>query len=277
MSFREILVHVPSFRAWPKHVGYAARFAAHFDAHLTGLFALEPYATTDVLGAPSVANALHQQIERELSDAHAAGVAFAEHVQTLGVNRSEWKIAEGEVPRVLTYAGAWHDLLVLGPARESFRSSPSLVAQCLVDSNMPCLVVPEGAVDKPMALGTIAVAWNGSIEAMRAIHSALPLLAQARRVVVLWGHQRDYLTWMPRLPSFDLDMYLSRHDIKIERRNVETSDADAGIAVFDQAEKEKADLVVMGAYGRSRFSEWVLGGATRYALWDGRIPLFLRH
>jgi nucleotide-binding universal stress UspA family protein len=38
-----------------------------------------------------------------------------------------------------------------------------------------------------------------------------------------------------------------------------------------------ADLLVMGAYGRSRFSEWALGGATRQVLNRAHLPVFMRH
>jgi nucleotide-binding universal stress UspA family protein len=33
----------------------------------------------------------------------------------------------------------------------------------------------------------------------------------------------------------------------------------------------------MGAYGRTRFSEWVFGGATRQVVAEAELPVLLRH
>ena len=53
------------------------------------------------------------------------------------------------------------------------------------------------------------------------------------------------------------------------------ADADAGKAILKLAEDGKIDLIVMGAFGRSRFREWVLGGATRHVLEDMTVPVFM--
>jgi nucleotide-binding universal stress UspA family protein len=47
--------------------------------------------------------------------------------------------------------------------------------------------------------------------------------------------------------------------------------------VADYALEIEADLLVMGAYGHSRFREFVLGGATRKILSDPPLPVFLSH
>lgn len=52
---------------------------------------------------------------------------------------------------------------------------------------------------------------------------------------------------------------------------------DAGPALMEAAHLQRADLLVMGGYGRSRFSEWMFGGATRHVLGQSSLPLLLRH
>jgi nucleotide-binding universal stress UspA family protein len=39
----------------------------------------------------------------------------------------------------------------------------------------------------------------------------------------------------------------------------------------------QADMIVMGAYGHSRFREAILGGATRNMLEQSSVPVFLAH
>lgn len=45
----------------------------------------------------------------------------------------------------------------------------------------------------------------------------------------------------------------------------------------DYVAKCGSDLLVMGAYGRSRVREFILGGATEHMLHDPKAPLFLVH
>jgi nucleotide-binding universal stress UspA family protein len=54
-------------------------------------------------------------------------------------------------------------------------------------------------------------------------------------------------------------------------------DDDAGEAILKLAKDNKSDLIVMGAFGRSRFREWILGGATRHVLENMTVPVFMAH
>jgi len=146
----------------------------------------------------------------------------------------------------------------------------------IVRAALPCLVVPPGAPD-PSTFNCIALAWNGSQEALRAIHSARPLLARAKRVILLAGRRRDPLSEIGWRPPFDILSYLRRHGIVPEQREISADENGAGAALLDAAAALHADLLVMGAYGRNRFSEWIFGGATRHVLGHAGIPVFMRH
>lgn len=142
-------------------------------------------------------------------------------------------------------------------------------------THLPSIVVPRGW--QAARLECIALAWNGSAESLRAMHAALPLLHRARRVVLLDGGERDLGIESGWNPRFDVQSYLRRHAVAIEHQVIATDDRHAGDALLDAALKAQADLLVMGAFGRPRISEWVLGGATRKVLADATIPVFLRH
>ncbi len=71
--------------------------------------------------------------------------------------------------------------------------------------------------------------------------------------------------------------YLDRHGIAAELVAFDLGDDEAGAAILTFAEGGKADLLVMGAFGRSRFKEWVLGGATRLVLERMTLPVFMAH
>ncbi|VAW02683.1 Universal stress protein family protein, partial [hydrothermal vent metagenome] len=44
-----------------------------------------------------------------------------------------------------------------------------------------------------------------------------------------------------------------------------------------QARDIDADMIVMGAYGHSRFREAIFGGATRYMLEKATVPMLMAH
>jgi nucleotide-binding universal stress UspA family protein len=96
-------------------------------------------------------------------------------------------------------------------------------------------------------------------------------------VSVLDGHPRDSHPASWRLPPLDIAAYLIRHGITAELVAFDVGDDEAGAATLTFAEGAKADLLVMGAFGRSRFKEWVLGGATREVLERMALPVFMAH
>ncbi|HVJ61947.1 MAG TPA: universal stress protein, partial [Tahibacter sp.] len=94
---------------------------------------------------------------------------------------------------------------------------------------------------------------------------------------VLSGEIRDPFSEIGWLPSFDLRSYFSRMAISADFKSIDASGASAGQALLDAAAANDATLLVMGAYGRTRFSEWIFGGATRHALAHASLPVLLRH
>jgi nucleotide-binding universal stress UspA family protein len=213
---------------------------------------------------------------RELeAEAETAGGAFERRAIELGVQRAAWQIAEGYVPNVLAHLGNWHDLLVLGRDERQPWSTPPMLGSIVLGSHLPCIVVPPG--ESRPSLDTVVVAWNASQEAVRAIHAALPLLERAKRIVVLRGRPREQFSEIGWRPEFDLSHYFERVALAAEFRAFDVDGDDAGIRILEAATAARADLLVMGAYGRTRFSEWVFGGATRRVLSDAQLPVFLRH
>jgi nucleotide-binding universal stress UspA family protein len=273
----DILVHANSFATWSHAVEYAAKLAAAQSASLTAVYVYpSPLHMMPAYGAPALLATIVEQSRRIEQESLAAESRFTVWANGLGVTRAAWHVAEGFVPEALAHIGNWHDLLVLERNDEIPWESAGDLGSMVVRVGLPCLVVPRGAPD-PAAFDCIALAWNGSQEALRAIHAARPLLARAKRVVLLTGRRRDPLSEVGWRPPFDILSYLHRHGISPERREITADDTDAGAALLDSAAALHADLLVMGAYGRNRFSEWIFGGATRHVLGHAAIPVFMRH
>jgi nucleotide-binding universal stress UspA family protein len=273
---RDILSYADNFTAWASSMEYAGRLAALLDARLTGVFVCpSPMGAMPPYDAPQLLSAVIEEIREIEGLAHDASPSFQQRARELGVRKAAWQVAEGHVPDVLAHLGNWHDLLVLGrEPRQPWGTAPML-GSIVLGSHLPCLIVPPG-VSQPK-FDTIVVAWNGSPEAIRAIHAATPLLTRAKRIVVLRGRPREQFSELGWRPEFDLSSYFAREDLHVEMLGFNASDEEAGAALLAVAESQRADLLVMGGYGRTRFSEWVFGGATRHVLSEASLPVLMRH
>lgn len=149
------------------------------------------------------------------------------------------------------------------------------IEAALFEGQTPVLVVPDGAT--PLAdARTISVAWNESAEALVAVRAALPMLKNADlvRVVVVnppaHGPNRSD-------PGGMLSQFLSRHGVKVEIDVLSKTLPRVSDVIMRHAKDTECQLVVMGAYGHSRFREAILGGATRNMLEQAEIPVFMAH
>lgn len=273
----DLLTYCESFRQWPASVGYAARLAAAFDSQLTGMYVcaapasmLSPYDTPQLMTEVLLAT---RQIEE---DAYASGPFFEAFARERGATRASWLVGEGDTPSSLGLASSCHDALVIGRTPYSPWGSLSAVGSIVLGTDIPCIIIPENQPDE-VSLDCVAIAWNGSVEAMRATHAALPILRRARKVSVLHGEQRPPANMASWKPQFSLSNYLSSHGIQSESVFLPEPSATTGAMLLDSAREAGANMLVMGAYGHTRFSEWVLGGATRAVLEHISLPVFMRH
>lgn len=141
----------------------------------------------------------------------------------------------------------------------------------LLHSGRPVLLAPP--VPQEDFGGRIAIAWDGSAEAARAVGAALPFLAAADTVTAI-SVAEDGKT---EAPLEALARYLSWHGIQADTRNVAQGSVTIGEALLGAVRHDSADFLVMGAYSHSRVRELVFGGATRYILDDSAMPVLMTH
>jgi nucleotide-binding universal stress UspA family protein len=138
----------------------------------------------------------------------------------------------------------------------------------------PVLIVPSGT--EWLKLKTVVVAWKDTREARRAVNDALPLLHLARDVVVIELIEADADQAAAKARVDDVAGWLTRRKI-----NASSITAKALIGVTGQlsifAQDEGADIIVAGAYGHTRFQEWLFGGVTRELLSQKKHSVLLSH
>jgi nucleotide-binding universal stress UspA family protein len=151
------------------------------------------------------------------------------------------------------------------------------VAETVVfESGRPVLLFRPGVADLPAdGFGDVVVAWDGGRAAARALADALPLLEAARRVRVLTIVNEKAVAH-PKLGA-DVVRHLDAHGVAAVAEEVDAAGRKAGRVLSDHLAANPTDLLVMGAYGHTRFREFLLGGATEHMLHDPAMPIFMSH
>lgn len=272
---RDILVHVRNFENCTPALRYGSQLAAQFGASLAGLYAFPSPDYVAPAYEPELMAAILENTRELERRALSAKASVLRWMTENGAGKAEWLVAEGNAADVLTQAASRFDALVLEHPGDEHRDSPSDLPELVLKSGVPCIVLPR-AITPSGPIERVAVAWNGSAEAMRAVHAAIPFL-RGKSVILLVGPEQETYQRVFWKTPFRIREYLDSHDVDVWPRVINVHDEDAGAELLKHAMEFKADLLVMGAYGHSRFSEWMLGGATRHVLAHAHLPVLLRH
>jgi nucleotide-binding universal stress UspA family protein len=166
--------------------------------------------------------------------------------------------------------------LTMVPLKEADAADQDIAERLVFESGRPVLVFPDDSKRAlPASLGNVAVAWDFSRAAARAIADALPLLQQARQVrvfTVIDDKPIDKLKSAAKLTK-----HLARHGIDAVSEDVKSNGRAIGDVFRAYVAEHETDLLVMGAYGHSRVREFILGGATRSILDRPPSWVFLSH
>ena len=270
----DILVHCHDSHSFTSGPRYAADLAAILAASLTGLYVAPLLPKSPLAGASQTLMRefmafVHDEVER----AEHVQAAFCDWAGTFGIRKSHWQVALGRLPDVLASAANWNDIVVIEHRERSPRASLAAIASAVL-MGVPCIVVRESPA--PASWDRIAIAWNGAPEAIRAVHSALPLLREAREVFVLASSATNVAPALSCEPDFSIDDYLQRHGILSRVVPLDTQ-RPAEEAILLGSASVAADLLVMGAFGTTRPRADDGSGTTQYVLEQGQLPILLRH
>lgn len=279
MDYKTLLCVMTDLEIAGPSLSQAMALAQGFDAHLdvlglgvdrsqTGYF----YGGADAL---LIQDMLHRAYEEAEQIRTSAEALLSKSGLRWGCDTGVAQLAD--LGRHISGRARFSDLVVVPKPYGKNRGvelEPTLEA-ALFEGQAPVLMVPEG--DSPMgAAKTICLAWNESAEALVAARAALPFLKAAERVHVVvvdppaHGPNRSD-------PGGLLSQYLSRHGVNAQVDVLSKTQPRVSDVLLRHATDTDADLVVMGAYGHSRFREAILGGATRNMLEQAHLPVFLAH
>ncbi|MEM9685071.1 MAG: universal stress protein, partial [Pseudomonadota bacterium] len=183
-----------------------------------------------------------------------------------------WVETTGAEDRVAGREGMLRDIVVLlsSAGEEALRGEQS-IHRALFETGRPILIVPR---EKQIPeLKRIAVFWNGSKEAVRAVDAAMPLLRHAQTVDVMWVEEDVDVDSVQK----GLDEYLAWHGVSASEKRFAPDHRFIGEMLVDEAKKANADLIVMGGYSHSRLREFILGGVTQFLIEEVDMPVLMAH
>jgi nucleotide-binding universal stress UspA family protein len=288
VTIKTILVATSGGGASEGAVEFACGVARRFEAHLEGfhaktdIFELLRY---DTIGA-GLTDAFIDKFQTDTAALAAKvkaefGAALRRHGMSLALQpanalpgsiaaSANWREQTGYAPSLVAQHARFFDLAVLGRSERVVEQAHSdVIEQTLVSSGRPVLLAPA---IPPQTIGErVAIGWNGSAEAVRAMTGALSFLGTARETFVLTiGNEQedaravvDYLAW---------------HDIKAKHVHIGTRTGyGIGYQLLTAAADLGADLLAMGGYGHTRWREFLFGGATREVVASSLLPVLLSH
>ncbi len=276
MCIEDIQVHVRRTDGLSVGVLSSLRLAKQFDAFVTGVFVVPFDRPQAFVMAEAVAMEVLSSL-REFEKAQSYDTWWTAILSEHGV-RGQWRSAQGDAVDVLAYNSRFTNLVVteISPIDTDAPLGWGVVERLVFGVSAPVLIVPDVPM-LPTIGERILIAWNGSAEAARAVHAAMPLLKQAKYVVVLRGEEKPQSSDIKQVPALTLEAYFEQHGVNATYRTFTTDAQSAGASILASARWEAADMIVMGAWGRSRLSELVLGGASRFLFKNSDIPLFVAH
>lgn len=279
MSYQSILVHVDHSRHAAERLRIATDLAVVHDAYLIGaaMSGISRYLYLDTMADPG-GQMLAAQLDLMRTKSAQAMAQFEAIGQRVGPGRFENRMVDDDPEGGLALQARYCDLVVVSqpdPHEAGFGLTGDLPEYVVLNCARPVLIVPYAGSFTTVGQ-TALVAWDGSIEATRAVTSALPLLRRAKSVtVVVFNALRNVGTHGAE-PGADLALYLARHGIAVTVLQEETR-VDIGNAVLSLASDRGADLLVMGGYGHTRFREMLLGGITLTVLKSMTLPVLMAH
>lgn len=269
LTVKHILVHVDNGPRCAIRLELAAALARRYEGRISGIF-----ARRDV-HAPSIV--AHQQSDTLAQAAAEAEAAFTAQMRAAGVAADWYRMPYGEeafLIRELEILSRFADLTVFGqyePDAESHALPADAIAEVIQQAGRPVMVVPyAGHFD---TLGAnVLVAWNGSREAARAVHDAMPLLEKAAQVHVVGLHGASSAP-SADLPKINIVDYLAMHGVKAEYEVFEPRDIGVMDMLLSRAADQGCDLMVMGASAHHGLPFFKKGAGTRHVLGHMTLPV----
>lgn len=280
MTYRSLLVLLGDDPRSQLRTTVAIGLARRLEAHLVGL------APTGTVNLPIVADpsgSMGNLVELAWTslreEAAKSAAVFEAACRAANLPSFEAVVDEADPVGSLVHHAHCSDLCIVSQAgidAPDRGRQQRAVEQMVLNCARPMLILPDAGNFERIG-GKAMVAWDDSRESARAVSDALPLLRTADSVeIVSWVESKadDEPARKKRLDA--LQRWLMWQGVSADVTTA-TSEIPIAEAMLSRAADRQTDLLVMGAYGHSRWTERILGGATRGILASMTVPILMSH
>lgn len=274
MSYKTLMVQVDAEGSSANRIHLATQLADRFQAKLIGVCASLPLqlVAEGVILDPDIMNAEARDLTESFQK---QGETFSSLAK--GAERQvEWRCDQAFPSEYIARQARAADLVIATRERAvanpyQFPDPGALVMRL----GRPMLAVPPEM--DTLKGKRVLVAWKDTREARRALQDALPFLKRADEVVVaeVCEHSDEVSSCQKRLR--DVAIYLSCHHVKAVAERVWPLAGSVENTLIEMSRDISADLIVAGAYGHSRFGEWIFSGVTQGLLARSPVCCLLSH
>jgi len=210
--------------------------------------------------------------ETSLADCNRLQALIQQQAARIKVQVSSRKLMLGEAGQAAAVQARYFDFALLPWARD--RPVLQELAEAMIfESGRPAILVPPSATSAPIR--QVAIAWDGSRVAARAVADALAFVTRDVEVMVLSVPDEKSLQGTDIAEA--LTSSLARRGITAHSRTVPLAEREIAEALQDAAMEAGANLLAMGGFGHTRIRDFILGGATKGVLSDLQMPVLLSH
>jgi nucleotide-binding universal stress UspA family protein len=276
MAYKTILLCLNEIARLPQIIEAGRTLGTEFKAHISGLYVIpgiQVYPTAGYAATPDIFDG-----NRAFYKNHQTKVreAFEKAMQADGLS-FDFQLIDSSTPLIgneVMVQGRNADLIVVSSTdRDSTQGVEyDFVERLIIAAGRPVMILPFVGSAK-LNFNEVMVAWDDSREAARAAFDALPLMQKSKRTRVVSIDTAG----KGKLPGGTLAESLDRHGVKVELTSLTSDGQNTGETLLRAASDFGTDIIVLGGYGHSRFTEFIFGGVTRHMIRHLDRPIVMSH
>lgn len=200
------------------------------------------------------------------------GLAIQDHVA--GKATTRFIEYEGKQLDAVQRYGRLADLICVPQPDPKTNLGVNTLKSALFSSGRPVMICPEQEEVAQDFADHVAIGWNGSLEATRAVAMTAPIISRAASVTILsTGETGDN-----RQPGAgQLQRYLELRGVTAAIHEFKASGKNVGVQLLSESRTVGAGLLIIGAYHDSYERESLFGGNSQAVVTDADFPVILVH